>query len=70
MKYSASNISSDVVQRSFSKCTAKQMSFESGFKCGVCFSTSDLFWKLVPAAGGIIAKSGLLVFLTDSILMI
>ncbi len=27
-------VSSDVAQRSFNKCTAKQMSFESGFKCG------------------------------------
>ncbi len=43
-------ISSDVAQCSFNKCTAKQMSFESGFKCGQCFSTSDLFWKLVPTA--------------------
>ncbi len=25
------------------------MSLETGFKCGWCFSTSDLFWKLVPA---------------------
>ncbi len=32
IKYSA--ISSDVAQRSFNKCTTKQMSFESGFKCG------------------------------------
>ncbi len=32
------------------------MSFESGFKCGLCFSTSDLFRKLVPTAGGIIKK--------------
>ncbi len=35
------------------------MSFVSGFKCGSCFSTSDLFWKLTPTAGGKIAKSGL-----------
>ncbi len=46
--YSA--ISSDVAQCSFNKCTAKQMSFESGFK-------SDLFWKLIPTAGGKIAKT-------------
>ncbi len=31
-KYSA--VSSDVAQCSFNICTAKQMSFESGFKCG------------------------------------
>ncbi len=31
-KYSV--VSSDVAQCSFNKCTAKQMSFESGFKCG------------------------------------
>ncbi len=32
IKYSA--VSSDVAQCSFNKCTAKQMSFESGFRCG------------------------------------
>jgi len=32
-------------QSSFSKCTAEQMSFESGCKCSDCFSTSDLFWR-------------------------
>ncbi len=42
--------------------TAKQMRFPSGFKCAYCFSTSDLFWQLVPTAGGIIAKSGLPLF--------
>jgi len=38
---------------------AKQMCFESVFECGYCWSTSDLFWKLVPAMGGIRAKSRL-----------
>ncbi len=32
IKYCA--VSTDVAQRSFNKCTAKQMSLESGFKCG------------------------------------
>ncbi len=33
-KWLNSAISSDVAQRSFNKCTAKQMSFEYVFKCG------------------------------------
>ncbi len=49
-------ISLDVAQCLFNKCTAKQMSFESGFKCGLCFSTSDLFWKLITTAVGKISK--------------
>jgi len=48
-----------VAQCSFSKCTTKQMCFEAGFERDYCRSTPDLFWKLVPAAAGIIAKSGL-----------
>ncbi len=48
-----SAISWDVAQRSFNKCTAKQVSF-----------TSDLFWKLVPTASGKIAKIGLPLFWT------
>ncbi len=40
-----------------SKCTAKQMCFESGFECSYCWSTSDLFWTLVANKCGIIAKS-------------
>jgi len=48
-----------VAQCSFSKCTAKQKCFESGFECDYCRSTSDLLWKLVPAVAGIIAKGGL-----------
>jgi len=46
-----------VAQYSFSKCTAKQMCFESEFECDYSRSTSDLFWKLIPIAAGIVAKS-------------
>ncbi len=65
-------ISLDVAQCLFNKCTAKQMSFESGFKCGFCFSTSDLFWKLITTAVGKYLKvlCEPVVFLTDSILLI
>ncbi len=35
-----SAISSDLAQCLFKKCTAKQIGFKSGFKCGYCFSTS------------------------------
>jgi len=50
LKYSA--VSLDVAQRSFSKCTAKQMSYESGFNVSAHLISSGR-WL-------IIAKSGLL----------
>jgi len=35
------------------------MCFETEYEYDYCRSTSDLLWKLVPAAAGIVAKSRL-----------